>query len=366
HWIDDHVATPMSKYKQYEQSRQSFGINVLGTLIVEVEADNGQTGFAITTGGEMGCFIVEKHLNRFLEGRCVSDIKLIHDQMMNATMYYAGSGGLVMNTISCVDLALWDLFGKVTDLPVYKLLGGAVRDELQFYATGARPDLAQKMGFIGGKMAVQWGPHDGDEGIRKEVARIAHYRETCGPDFWLMLDCWMSQDVNFATKLAHACAPYNVKWLEECLPPQQFEGYAQLKQQAPQGMLITSGEHHGTLQSFRTLAETGIDILQPDVGWCGGLTTLVEVAALAKSRGQLVVPHGSSVYSHHAVITFTNSPFSEFLMTSPDCSSLRPQFDPLLINEPVPVNGRMHKSVLDKPGFGVELNRDGLKRPYQH
>ncbi|STU67186.1 putative dehydratase [Klebsiella pneumoniae] len=60
HWIDDHIATPMSKYKQYEQSRQSFGINVLGTLIVEVEADNGQTGFAVSTAGEMGCFIVEK------------------------------------------------------------------------------------------------------------------------------------------------------------------------------------------------------------------------------------------------------------------------------------------------------------------
>lgn len=132
HWIDDHIATPMSKYRDYEQSRQSFGINVLGTLIVEVEAENGQTGFAVSTAGEMGCFIVEKHLNRFIEGKCVSDIKLIHDQMLGATMYYSGSGGLVMNTISCVDLALWDLFGKVVGLPVYKLLGGAVRDEIQF------------------------------------------------------------------------------------------------------------------------------------------------------------------------------------------------------------------------------------------
>ena len=341
HWIDDHIATPMSKYAQYEQSRQSFGINVLGTLVVEVEADNGQTGFAVSTAGEMGCFIVEKHLNRFIEGKCVSDIKLIHDQMLAATMYYSGSGGLVMNTISCVDLALWDLFAKVLEVPVYKLLGG--------------------------KMPTHWGPHDGEAGIRKDAAMVAEYREKCGPDFWLMLDCWMSQDVNYATKLAHACAPYNLKWIEECLPPQQYEGYRELKRNAPAGMMVTSGEHHGTLQSFRTLAETGIDIMQPDVGWCGGLTTLVEIAAIAKSRGQLVVPHGSSVYSHHAVITFTNTPFSEFLMTSSDCSTLRPQFDPILLNEPVPVNGRMHKSVLDKPGFGVELNRDlKLKRPYSH
>ena len=367
HWIDDHIATPMSKYKKYEQSRQSFGINVLGTLIVEVETENGVTGFAISTGGEIGCFIVEKHLNRFIEGRCVSDIKLIHDQMINATMYYSGSGGVVMNTISCVDLALWDLLGKVLDMPVYKLLGGAVRDEIRFYATGARPDAAQKMGFIGGKMPTHWGPHDGDEGIRKDAAMVAEYREKCGPDFWLMLDCWMSQDVNYAVKLAHACAPYNLKWIEECFPPQQYDSYRELKRNVPAGMMVTTGEHHGTIQSFGTLSETGVDIMQPDVGWCGGITTLTEIAAIAKSRGQLVVPHGSSVYSHHAVITFVNTPFSEYLMTSPDCLEVRPQFHPLLLNEPVPMNGRISKETLDKPGFGVELNRAcDIVRPFEH
>lgn len=58
HWIDDHIATPMAKYPPYRQSRQSFGINVLGTLVVEIEADDGTNGFAVTTGGELGCFIV--------------------------------------------------------------------------------------------------------------------------------------------------------------------------------------------------------------------------------------------------------------------------------------------------------------------
>ncbi len=111
-------------------------------------------------------------------------------------------------------------------------------------------------------------------------------------------------------------------------------------------MMVTSGEHHGTLQSFRTLSETGIDIMQPDVGWCGGLTTPGgdrghrQSARAAGSAPRLVG------YSHHAVITFTNTPFSEFLMTSPDCATLRPQFDPILLGEPVPERGRIHKSVL--------------------
>ncbi|MCW1063388.1 hypothetical protein OJ587_12170, partial [Streptococcus anginosus] len=78
-----------------------------------VEASDGTTGFAISTAGEIGCFIVENHLSRFIEGKRVDDIKLIHDQMINSTHYYSGGGGVVMNTISCVDLALWDLFGKV-------------------------------------------------------------------------------------------------------------------------------------------------------------------------------------------------------------------------------------------------------------
>lgn len=367
HWIDDHIATPMSKYPEYAQSRQSFGINVLGTLVVEIEADNGIKGFAISTGGAMGCFVVEKHLSRFIEGKRITEINLIHDQMLNATLFYAGSGGVVMNAVSCVDLALWDLLGKSTEMPVYQLLGGEVREELHFYATGSRPDLAQQMGFIGGKMPTHWGPHDGEAGIRKDAAMVERFRKLCGPDFWLMLDCWMSQDVNYAVKLAHACAPYNLKWIEECLPPQEYAGYAALKRQVPAGMMVSSGEHLGTLACFHSLAETGIDILQPDVGWCGGLTSLREIAALAKAHGQLVVPHGSSVYSHHAVITFTNSPFSEFLMTSPDCATLRPQFDPLLLSEPVPVEGRMHHTVLDKPGFGVELNPAcKLTRPYCH
>ena len=367
HWIDDHIATPMSKYKEYEQSRQSFGINVLGTLVVEVEASDGTTGFAISTAGVIGCFIVEKHLSRFIEGKRVDEIKLIHDQMINSTLYYSGGGGVVINTISCVDLALWDLLGKVEGMPVMSLLGGPVRDEIHFYATGARPDLAKEMGFIGGKLPTHYDWSKGNEGIAKDVARLKDMREKCGDDFWLMWDCWMSQDVNYAVKLAHASAPYGLKWLEESFPAAQIDNYAELKREMPAGVMVATGEHTGNLDGFRMLAEAGVDILQPDVGWCGGITSLLDIAAIAKSRGRLVVPHGSSVYSHHAVITFTNTPFSEFLMTSPKADSLRPQFDPILVGEPVPEGGIITAEQLDKPGFGVELNRKcPLERPYEH
>lgn len=79
HWIDDYIVISMSKYCDYEQLCQLFGINVFGMLVVEVEVENGQIGFVVSIVGEMGCFIVEKYFNCFIEGKCVSDIKLIYD-----------------------------------------------------------------------------------------------------------------------------------------------------------------------------------------------------------------------------------------------------------------------------------------------
>src|ERR1700712_684024 len=367
HWIDDHIATQMSRYPEYRESRRSFGINVLGTLIVEIEAEDGTIGFAVTTGGEPACYIVEKHLARFLEGRSPTEYEKIWDQMYFSTQYY-GRKGLVINAISGVDLALWDLLGKLRQEPVYHLLGGAVRDELQFYATGARPDLAKEMGFIGGKMALHHGPAEGLEGLHKNIATLADMREKVGPDFWLMLDCWMALDVEYATRLALAAHEYGLKWIEEALSPDDYWGYAELRRNVPRGMLVTTGEHEATRWGFRMLLEMECcDIIQPDVGWCGGVTELLKISALADAHGKMVVPHGSSVYSYHFVITRHNSPFAEFLMMHPEPSEGVPMFAPQLLGEPVPVNGRMRATALDKPGFGVELNADvPLHRPYTH
>ena len=353
HWIDDHIATPMSVYPEYRQSRQSFGINVLGTLVVEIEASDGTVGFSVTTAGEIGAFIVEKHLARFLEGRKITDIERIWDQMYKSTLYY-GRRGVVLNAISGVDLALYDLLGRVRQVPVFELLGGPVRDELQFYATGARPDRAKELGFIGGKMPLHHGPAEGEEGLRKNIAQLADMREKVGDDFWLMLDCWMSLDVEYATRLAHAAAEHGLKWIEEALIPDDYWGYAELRKRAPSTVLVTTGEHEATRWGFRQLLETGVDLIQPDVGWCGDITELLKISALADAHGTMVVPHGSSVYSYHFVVTRTNSPFAEFLMMHPTAEEVVPMFSPMLVGEPVPVNGRL--KVPETPGFGVELS----------
>jgi L-rhamnonate dehydratase len=153
-------------------------------------------------------------------------------------------------------------------------------------------------------------------------------------------------------------------WVEEVLPPDDYWGYAEVKRRRPNGIMVTTGEHEATRWGFRMLLEMDCtDIIQPDVNWCGGMTELVKISALADAHNVLVIPHGSSVYSYNFVVTRHNSPFAEFLMMAPDSDEVMPMFAPLFLDEPVPDNGRMR--VPDTPGFGVELNRDiQLVRPF--
>ncbi len=363
HWIDDHIATPMSRYPEYRDTRSSWGLDALGTLIVEVESESGLIGVGTSTGGVPACWIVEQHLARFVQGREPADVELVWDQMFNATLYY-GRKGLVLNAISAVDLALWDLLGRQRQLPVHELIGGAVRDELDFYATTARPDIAKDLGFVGAKIPLLHAPGEGDDGFRANIDRAEDVRAAAGEDFWLAYDCWMSLDVAYACRLMDELARIGFRWIEEALPPDDYWGYAELKRRAPKGLWVTTGEHEATRWGFRLLLEMGCaDMIQPDVNWCGGLTELLKIGVLADEHGVPVVPHGSSVYSYHFVATRPSSEFAEFLVMSPKADEIVPMFSPLLLGEPVPVDGRMR--VPDGPGFGVDLNRElRLDRPF--
>ncbi len=356
HWIVKQIATPMSIYPEYKRTRTSFGINALKTLVVEVEADNGEVGVGISTGGYPAAWIVMNHLDRFIVEQPVENIEKMWDQMYRGSLFY-GRKGIVMNAISAIDLALWDLLGRLRQEPVYAMIGGKVREELPCYATGPRPDLAKEMGFIGGKMPLKYGPGDGEEGLRKNMEQAESMRNKVGEDFWLMWDCWMSLDLPYAQKLMQKSAELDFKWVEECFNPDDYWAYRDLKKRAPNNILVTGGEHEATRYGFKMLLEfCDMDILQADVGWCGGLTELIKIGNLAESYGKYVIPHGSGIYSYHYVMTKTNSPFAEYLMMSPKADKVIPQFYPLLEGETLPENGKV--KLPDTPGFGVELNRD--------
>ena len=276
HWINGHptpIANPMSSYPQYAGTRKSWGINALGTLIVEVEADDGTCGVGVTIGGDPGAFIVENHLSRFIEGEDPRNVEVMWDQMWRSTINY-GRKGLPIQAISAVDLALWDLLGKLRNEPVYAMLGGKVWERLPVYCTSSNPLNAKKLGFVGGKFPLAYGPSAGDEGLRKNVELFKGWREKVGPDFPLMLDCYMSLTVPYSIKLAKALEPYNLKWMEEFLPPDDYSGYEDVRDALrSSGIMLTCAEHEYTRYGFRQLIEKRcVDIVQPDISWLGGIT----------------------------------------------------------------------------------------------
>ena len=365
HWlVDTLIATPMSSYTEYKNSRTSFGINVMKSIVVEVEASDGTVGISAGQGGVPACYIIEKHFKRFLIGQDVHKLNQFWDQMYRASRYYGGKG-IPLWAISAVDIALWDLLGLLRQEPVYQMIGGSTRDQIELYCTGIRPDIAQEAGFIGGKMPLAHGPSDRREGLKASVKQFQEMRERVGPDFLLMADCWMALDLSYAVELAYALRDLDLYWLEEVLHPDDFDGHKLLKDRVP-WMRWTTGEHEYTRYGFRKLIESrSVDILQPDVMWCGGLTELLRISSMAAAYDIPVVPHGSGAYSYHFVVTQPHCPFCEYLNTSPDCKSFPPVFGKMFINEQVPVKGKIFPS--DEPGWGLKLNRKDLNliRPYQ-
>jgi len=366
HWIvDTPIANPMSMYEKYKASRTSWGIGALGTVICEVELDDGIVGFGCSIGGEPACYIIENHLSRFVEGQDPRNVELIWDQMWRATLPY-GRKGLTIHAISAVDLAIWDALGKLRNEPVYNLIGGKTKEKLPIYMTSVRPDLAKQMGFQGGKIPLPYGPADGEEGFKKNIQRVKEARESVGPDFRLMIDCYMALTVPYTIRLIRAIEPFNVYWIEEFLPPDDYDGYEEVKRAVGEKILLTTGEHEYTRYGFRQLiAKKCADILQPDVNWVGGLTEARRIVAMAAAYDIPVIPHGSSVFSYHLQIAFTNCPWGEFLNMSPNADKIVPVFGNLFKDEPLPSNGYIELS--EKPGWGVELNKEhlNLSRPYR-
>ncbi|KAK3767089.1 hypothetical protein RRG08_017963 [Elysia crispata] len=323
HWLNcglAPVATPMSCHPQYAATRKSWGINALGTLAVE-------------------------------------------DQMFRATLNY-GRKGLPIQAISAVDLALWDLLGKLRKEPVYALLGGKAKDRLPVYCTTGRPDIAKSLGFVGAKIPCPYGPSDGDEGLRKNVEFYKSWREKVGPDFPLSLDCYMALTVPYATKLARALEPHGLKWMEEFLPPDCYDGYKEVRENLRGcGVLLTTGEHEYSRYGFRQLLESRcVDVIQPDITWLGGVTEARRVVAMAAATDTLVIPHGSSVYSYHLQYAFPNCPLAEYINMSHSADEIVPYFGGLFPDEPLPRGGFI--DLPDRPGFGVTLDKTKLTRPY--
>ena len=357
------ISNPMSIHPQFAKVRTLWMGPGQDPYAIEIETDKGVTGSCVNYGGgAFSCAVIDQHFRRFLIGQDPFNIELIWDQMNRSTLPY-GLGGITNMAMAGVDLALHDLVARSLNIPVYQLIGGQTKESIPCYAT-IHPDYAdhwKKRGFFGVKIAAPWGVESGLEGIKKMEKLIAKLRSDLGDNMEIMIDCYLSWDVEFASRLAERIRKYDVKWFEDPLQNGWATSQnAYLRERIAPIQLATGNlEYH--YKAFHEIIERrATDIIQPEMQWCGGLTPTRRIAAMAKPYDMPVIPHGASVYNYHFVLSNTNSPYAEFLSTG-EGTGLHPIFD-TIIGEPLPKDGRVF---LDpkKPGFGVELNRAKLQ-PY--
>jgi len=348
------VANPMSIYPKYKANRALFFPDPghLGGFTVEIATDKGIKGYG--SGGPGGGAVVEGNLRKLLLGEDPFDIERLWDMMWRATMHY-GRMGIAINGISGVDIALWDLIGNALNMPVYKLIGGATKDRIPAYCTGNDIEQHAEFGFKMLKLAMPHGPADGREGMRKNLALVERARKALGPDGEIMLDCWMAWTERYTLEMAEMLAPLRVYWMEECLQPHDYEGFGRLNAQI-KSTRIATGEHEYTRYGFRQLLEhRSASIWQPDMHWCGGLTEMRRIAALAAAYDIPVIPHGGGQRDAvHFVMATTNSPWAELFMPAPGGPPevyRRFEEDNQIARGPEGIYVRPS----DRPGFGWEF-----------
>ena len=356
-WAQDaEVANPMSKFPEYKRHRRLWQPK-WGGVWVKATAEDGTYGLGVCSFGRPVAAIIEDHFARHLVGQNALAIERMWDMMFRMSKPY-GTVGLASVAMSGVDLALWDLAGKLQGLPVYELLGGPVRDRIFAYATGNDTDWQLELGFKAVKLACPYGPADGLRGLDENEKLIAKTRELVGDDVEIMLDCYMAFDVEYTVRLAERLRPYRLKWMEEYLIPEDLDGHVAVRKRIPWQTLAT-GEHLYTPWPFRQLVERrAVDILQPDINWVGGLTACRRIAEMADIAGLTVLLHGgaNSSYGQHLTCAMPNMPWGECFIASAPGVPL--EESPRIPGTPVPVDGWVTPN--KGPGFGIEIPEEWL------
>ncbi len=352
-WLSEGlIANPMSAYPEYREQRSSW-FGSMTSAIVEVLTDAGIRGLGTVGGGKgkLAAAVVDDQFRSMLLGKNPLDIELIWEQLFRASQFY-GRKGAVIETLSGIDLALWDIAGKLTGQPVYNLIGGKTRERIPVYVTGNLTESHLAEGFRHVKLALPHGPADGRIGLRQNLELVERTRKLIGPEGDIMLDCYMALDVPYTIELAKAVSEFKVLWIEEPVPPDAPDSYRRIKDAVPD-ILIAAGEHEFTRYGFRDLIEKrAVDILQPDIYRAGGLSELKKIAALAGAYNLPVIPHGGGAPTYHFAMATPNCPRAEFVDIFAEGGRS------LLQGEPRPKQGFVELS--EAPGFGYELDEEVL------
>ena len=351
--------------------------------LIVVETDEGITGVGEAFGAGNVALgnkaIVERVLKPLFLGRNPLDIGVLWHEVYNLLRDH-GQKGMPLQCLSGVDIALWDILGKTTGLPLYQLLGGKARDSMLVYGYGMMfrevDDLPRAfneeaarilaMGFQALKMKIGLG--------RKMDLRLAEaVRTGAGEETRLMADANHAYTPGEAIQIGLGLRELDFYWFEEPVMPEDYEGYRQVRQALP-GLLIAGGEAEYTRYGMRELiSRRCVDILQPEVAATGGVSEFMKILALASAYGTPVIPHvwGSDV------LVATDLHLAAAL---PDIPGGLHQFEPMLeydttpslfrehlLTEPLDIKGQVKRNngratVADKPGLGIELNWEFVEK----
>jgi L-alanine-DL-glutamate epimerase-like enolase superfamily enzyme len=336
--------------------------------IVEVITDEGLTGVGSAMTSKALVAAGVQLLRPHLIGERADEPARLSEKLRQST-FWQGRGGAVEHTISGIDIALWDLFGQLCKQPVSRLLGGNYRQRIKPYGSILFDEpgplretlhLTVARGFKAIKLG--WRPF-GRRDRKTDELLIKTARETVGAGVELMVDAGGSEQFwphgyKWALETSKMLADFGIAWFEEALPPDDLDGFIELRRHSP--VAIATGEVLTRRQSFRPYLErAAVDIIQPDCTKCGGLTEAWRIAWMAYEHNIQWVPHGWNTAvglaaDLHLSAAMPVARYVEYLTPSPYLDEL--------IAEPFLPDPEGYMPIPTKPGLGISLNREALKR----
>ena len=373
--IETHVLVGQLEGQAFGWSQRVTGTRQAVLCSITTDAGLEGVGEAFYFGGPttVVATLIRDGFGPLLVGRDPMDTSVIWDALYNWTRDQ-GQKGVTISALSAVDIALWDLKGQALGVPVATLLGGTYRTRARVYATGLYepqgvPSIPAALvaealgykaaGFCGMKLKVGYN-------LRTDLEYIRAIREAIGPELILMVDSNHAYNASEAIQLARAMEPYAIHWFEEPVPPEDLDGYLEVKRASQ--IPIAGGECEYTRYGFRELINRrAVDVLQPDLCAMGGFSEMLKVIAMASAANIPVIPHvwGTSVGLAAALQLFA---------ALPHFPERRFPAEPLFEYDRSPHPFRdgvtrerftMKESYLEiptRPGLGVSLERDVLRR----
>ncbi len=363
---DTIFATPVSMLPFQADSQAAY--RFFSWLVVEVETDTGIVG--IGNAGlcpDVTKLIIDSKLKSLLIGEDPFNTEYLYEKMYRSSVAF-GRKGAVLAAISALDIALWDIKGLALGVPVFMLLGGRTKTHIETYYsrlyTRDLPSLEAEaahfkaQGFTGMKMRCGYPLTEGRAGMKKNVEMVKLVRDTVGDDVEIMLEAYMGFNFPYAKEFLKQLEPYNLRWVEELLLPDEIHLFAKLKEYTD--IPLSGGEHAYTRFGFHDLIQAGaLDIFQFDTNRVGGFTEAQKICTMAQMHGVEIIPHGGQMHNLHVVMSSFAAPMAEYFPQT-EIEVGNEMFWYIFDGEAIAVDGKLQLDD-NKPGMGLTLKTTGLE-----